>query len=312
MGEKITEQKIEYPQFDSITSKHSIKSISSNNITLSFGTRSTMPSCEVKLKKTDELLFTIDIEDNEKKAPIVFIKKNIVILDKEIEINPKLVLSDFKGEALHNETLIVNAAGLENSLRKMRDGYTYFGTNAVHNNFIVNDYIIQPICKFKDKFLFYIKFNRAQRKYYLKTHSNSIFSKLNHKTFTPLSFSKHSKRYIQIGKELIAFTKKSKSIEATINSNTYTFDESKVITIGRLQSCSITIESNILSKINCEIRYNFQIEQWEICDGYRGKASTNGTWLLCNEKFELRSNSNDDYIKIENCIIKVSKFIQRC
>ena len=55
MGEKITEQKIEYPQFDSITSKHSIKSISSNNITLSFGTRSTMPSCEVKLKKTDEL-----------------------------------------------------------------------------------------------------------------------------------------------------------------------------------------------------------------------------------------------------------------
>ena len=88
MGEKISEQKIEYPQFDSITSKHSIKSISSNNITLSFGTRSTMPSCEVKLKKTDELLFTIDIEDNEKKAPIVFIKKNIVILDKEIEINP--------------------------------------------------------------------------------------------------------------------------------------------------------------------------------------------------------------------------------
>ena len=75
MGEKITEQKIEYPQFDSITSKHSIKSISSNNITLSFGTRSTMPSCEVKLKKTDELLFTIDIEDNEKKLQLFSLKK---------------------------------------------------------------------------------------------------------------------------------------------------------------------------------------------------------------------------------------------
>ena len=40
----------------------------------------------------------------------------------------------------------------------MRDGYTYFGTNKIQNHIIVNDYIIEPLGKCKDKSLFYIKF----------------------------------------------------------------------------------------------------------------------------------------------------------
>ena len=332
MGEKLSEKKIEYQKFESlkpeviispespeISSKRrgdSIGSLSTQNITLSFGSRSTMPSFEIergcrKAKKRKNLLFTIisegKKEDNDNKEPSVFMKNKIVILDREIEENHKLILSDYKGEALHNEELIINAAGLVSSLRQMRDGYVYFGTNRVQNHMIVNDYLIDSLSNCKDKSLFYIKFNREQRKYYLKTQSNSIFVKLNHKSFTPLSFAKHSKRYIQIGKEIIIFSKKAHSIDVSFNHITYTFDESKVVTIGRHQSCSLYIDSGIFSKINCELRYNYQIEQWEICDGYKGKASTNGTWLLCNDKYELLHHTSDEYIKIESCIIKVSK-----
>lgn len=328
MGEKLSEKKIESlkpeviisPESPEITLKRrgdSIGSLSTQNITLSFGSRSTMPSFEIergciKPKKSEDLLFTIisegKKEDNDNKEPTVFMKNNIVILDKEIEENNKMILSDYKGESLHNEQLIINAAGLINSLRQMRDGYVYFGTNKVQNHMIVNDYLIDSLSKCKDRSLFYIKFNRDQRKYYLKTHSNSIFVKLNHKSYTPLSFAKHSKRYIQLGKEIIIFSKKAHSIDVSINHTTFSFDESKVVTIGRHQSCSLYIDSGILSKINCELRYNYQIEQWEICDGYKGKASTNGTWLLCNDKYELLHHSNEEYIKIENCIIKVSKY----
>lgn len=38
-----------------------------------------------------------------------------------------LIKQDLEGEILKNETLYINAAGLENGLRNKRDGYSFFG-----------------------------------------------------------------------------------------------------------------------------------------------------------------------------------------
>lgn len=110
MGENLSEKKIEYPKFESIKPEvitspeisakrgDSIGSLSTHNITLSFGSRSTMPTFEIergcsKPKRSEEMLFTIESkgkkEDNDKEAT-AFMKNNIVILDKEIKYSPKL------------------------------------------------------------------------------------------------------------------------------------------------------------------------------------------------------------------------------
>jgi hypothetical protein len=53
---------------------------------------------------------------------------NIVILDCEIENAKKLCLKDVEGDLLKGEKLYINAAGLQNGLRNMRDGHSFFGT----------------------------------------------------------------------------------------------------------------------------------------------------------------------------------------
>jgi hypothetical protein len=53
---------------------------------------------------------------------------NIVILDSEIKQMNKLILQDVEGNLLFNKKLYIDASGLNDSLRKMRDGFTFFGT----------------------------------------------------------------------------------------------------------------------------------------------------------------------------------------
>ena len=89
-------------------------------------------------KKPSNLLFTIisegkDLNELNEKEDIVYNKNGIVIIDQEIEDNKKMILQDIKGDALKGEQLIITEAGLERSLRKLRDGYTYFGINKVRN-----------------------------------------------------------------------------------------------------------------------------------------------------------------------------------
>ena len=62
--------------------------------------------------------------------------------------------------------------------------------------------------------------------------------------------------------------------------------DKNVYTIGRSKSSDITIDDNLLSKINCNIVCNDGI--WKIQDGTgKGKQSTNGIWLYALEDFEL-------------------------
>lgn len=54
---------------------------------------------------------------------------NIIVLDSEINQAHKLILEDIEGNLLFNKKLLIDASGLSESLRKMRDGYTFFGTS---------------------------------------------------------------------------------------------------------------------------------------------------------------------------------------
>lgn len=92
------------------------------------------------------------------------------------------------------------------------------------------------------------------------------------------------------------------STKSTSTSKVFNFKpEDSPITIGRLK-CSISLDFSFLSKRHCVIEYNKNEGVWEICDGYKGKPSTNGTWLLLKSKYEI---SNTTYFKIGSNIIKV-------
>jgi hypothetical protein len=63
---------------------------------------------------------------------------NICILDYEIKQAKKLTLEDVEGDLLFNSVLMIDASGLVNSLRKMRDGYTFFGPVRDHVRRYIN------------------------------------------------------------------------------------------------------------------------------------------------------------------------------
>lgn len=61
---------------------------------------------------------------------------DIVVMDHEIEHEKKLVIEDEEGNLLNKKVLVIDASGLVDSIRKMRDGYTFFGTMAEYVNCI--------------------------------------------------------------------------------------------------------------------------------------------------------------------------------
>lgn len=52
---------------------------------------------------------------------------NLVILDSEIKQAKMLSLEDVEGNLFFGNYLMIDASGLINGLRKMRDGYSFFG-----------------------------------------------------------------------------------------------------------------------------------------------------------------------------------------
>jgi len=79
--------------------------------------------------------------------------------------------------------------------------------------------------------------------------------------------------------------------------------EDSPITIGRDKSCKIVLDSNIYSKIHTTIFYDVSNKAWVIDDGNLGKRSTNGTWMLLENKIEIYE---DQTFKVGNNIFKVT------
>ena len=190
-------------------------------------------------------------------------------------------------------TLKINPFGLENSLRSVKDGITYFGFQEETETipYYVDYLIIPDEQDYDDKFIgrhFQISFENASNKYYIKDlgHGLGTFIKM----MVDLKIS--DKHLIKIGDTDVVFSlSDDNEIKITVVSDNDNFDEyeytpgdKEMISIGRDIDCDVCIEDNMLSRLHCVVRFNKKEECWELKDGNGfGKKSTNGTWVYVNE-----------------------------
>ena len=248
--------------------------------------------------------------------------------------NTILQLEVLKSFSLEIGTKIkIDQFGLtEGSLRNMKDGITYFGYNGVNNDNNINnnnisdnkekeenslDYLL-PIkrCDNPGRF-FKIQYIKKLNEFILK-HLQKGFG-----TFIKVNDSMYlrNKSIINLGDVYLAIffcEKKEKEKENNVkdiygfncdlkikvynsNNKEYFFEKNndKVIKIGRINyGNDIELNDNLISKINCTIRYN-NIKGWMIKDGsdfilksgeIMRKYSKNGTWILINDNIKITEN----------------------
>ena len=61
------------------------------------------------------------------------------------------------------------------------------------------------------------------------------------------------------------------------------------ILIGRSDNCDVVIKTKMLSRIQCTISYNPNLDKWIISDGFNARKSTNGIWLYIKEDMRIYS-----------------------
>ena len=255
----------------------------SKNITTNI--KSGIPS---SLKNTNDFLLESPLNsDNNKK------KKNNIIYNKvylDLEVINSWILP--KGLLLH-----INNEGLENSLRNMKDGITYFGfikdyNKDNHNSEI--DYIINPKDEeYDERYVgrhFKIEYYSNVNKYYIQDlgFGFGTFIKI-------IDELKIKDNYlVNIGETYLVFTIDENKINIKIFSGNEKYepfifnnDIIEPIFIGRDCDCLISIEDKRLSRIHCTLKYNKENKFWFLKDGGNNNFSTNGTWLYAAEEYEI-------------------------
>jgi hypothetical protein len=256
----------------------------SKNITTNI--KSGIPS---SLKNTNDFLLESPLNsDNNTK------KKNNIIYNKvylDLEVINSWILP--KGLLLH-----INNEGLENSLRNMKDGITYFGfikdyNKDNHNSEI--DYIINPKDEeYDERYIgrhFKIEYYSNVNKYYIQDlgFGFGTFIKI-------IDELKIKDNYlVNIGETYLVFTiDENNKINIKIFSGnekyepfSFNNDILEPIYIGRDCDCIISIEDKRLSRIHCTLNYNNEYKYWFLKDGGKNGFSTNGTWLYAAEEYEI-------------------------
>ena len=256
----------------------------SKNITTNI--KSGIPS---SLKNTNDFLLESPLNsDNNKK------KKNNIIYNKvylDLEVINSWILP--KGLLLH-----INNEGLENSLRNMKDGITYFGfikdyNKDNHNSEI--DYIINPKDEeYDERYIgrhFKIEYYSNVNKYYIQDlgFGFGTFIKI-------IDELKIKDNYlVNIGETYLVFTiDENNKINIKVFSGnekyepfSFNYDILEPIYIGRDCDCIISIEDKRLSRIHCTLNYNKENKFWFLKDGGNNNFSTNGTWLYAAEEYEI-------------------------
>ena len=223
------------------------------NITQQSNFKSYIPN---NSKTTNDFLIDTPLNSDENKKANN-IKNNKAYLDLEV-INSWILP---QGLLLH-----FNNEGLENSLRNMKDGITYFGflkNNNQYNNNNEIDYIINPKDEEYDdnRYVgkhFKIEYCENDNKYYIQDLG------FGYGTFIKI-FSGNEKYEPYIFKS----------------------DINKTILIGRDYDCDISIEDKRLSRIHCNINYDINNKIWLLKDGNKNSNSTNGTWLYAAENYQI-------------------------
>ncbi len=256
------------------------------NITQQSNFKSYIPN---NSKTTNDFLIDTPLNSDENKKANN-IKNNKAYLDLEV-INSWILP---QGLLLH-----FNNEGLENSLRNMKDGITYFGflkNNNQENNNIEIDYIINPKDEEYDdnRYVgkhFKIEYCLNDNKYYIQDlgFGYGTFIKI-------INELKINDNYlINIGQTYIVFkisdndTINIKIFSGNEKYEPYIFksDINKTILIGRDYDCDISIEDKRLSRIHCNINYDINNKIWLLKDGNKNSNSTNGTWLYAAENYQI-------------------------
>ncbi len=258
-----------------------------------------------------------DIEE----SSLLFSKKNC-FSNEEIENNYKLILSDFEGDLLYGKNIKINAAGIKNSLRKQKDGISFFGIKTNNENksdFILNLHKI--FLNHKKKIIeniFAIYFDKNENKYYLQSFINESGENIYFKINETGHQIKNKDKFL-IGDVIFSVELENNNNDIRIilnnlenenNTLNYIFkkpSKGKNILIGRSRKCNIYITSNLLSKVHCNITFDYDKNCYLLKDGYNEQFSTNGIWYVINKKIDIINNKIDDYIKIGKKILKIEK-----
>ena len=320
-GNKKEKTKISNIIFDNSFTSESSSSL--KNITHILSESKSNKSSKQILRETKPLLFKSSFQKKQKKKQKKKNEINLdfdnVILDEEIELAPKLTLTDYKNSNLFNGKIIkIDASGCNEGIRQKRDGMTIFGLKEKEKDEIINDIIVNLdeennilISK-----LFVIYYDRKTINYYIQNLNNDI---RNNKLMmyiriyeTYINYEQnYNLKYILLGHTIISisflednslFIKvfDNKKDEYDKKFNEYKFHTSNSpISIGR-EGCLININKKFISRVHANLIYNIYKNQWKIVDGNgKGKLSSHGTWIILSDnKFELNSNSPNYEVKI--------------
>ena len=203
-----------------------------------------------------------------------------------------------------NEELIITKDGLINSLRKEFDGCTFFG-NSSETDIFKNDYNFPNQEKVGSK-VFIIKYNQQRNDYFIKDLKGSgLFIKINNNnpfklrhntvcsfvnTHILVQFPNESNQSTTFHSEKENFVIKLNIVTDSSRNQTYVFTKNDRITVGRKrekQTCSIEIENNTVSRLQCTIYQ--KDNNWYIVDSDGGPSNgtVNGTWVLAEEYYQI-------------------------
>ena len=307
---------------DNSISSHSSSSI--KNLTQIFTTEENNSYARKISKKSKSTTYD-KTNQKKKKNKDINIDFDNIVLDEEIELAPKLILSEINNSHLFNGKKIhIDASGCHEGLRQKRDGMTFFGLNETEKDEIVNDVIINLYKDIKLTKLFVIYYDRKRAHYYIQNLNSEIkenkflmYVRIYNDYY--LNCDDNFNKYLILGQNLISF-----NIDSNNNLNIKIFDDNKKefhhnkykeykfdttynhISIGR-DNCTITLDNSHLSRIHSTFFFNNYSNKWILCDGNgKGKYSTHGTWFILNgNKFELSSSLTNYEVKIGDQLFNI-------
>ena len=309
---------------NSFTSENSS---SLKNITHILNETKSNKSSKQILRETKPLLFNSSFQkEKKKKKNEITLDFDNIILDEEIELAPKLTLTDYNNSNLFNRKIIkIDASGCNEGLRQKRDGMTIFGLKENEKDKIINDIILnlKENNNFELSKLFVIYYDRKKISYFIQNLNNDI---RNNKLIMYIRVydtyindeQNYNLKYFLLGHTIISISileDNSLNIKVFDNQkdeydnkcNEYKFHTSNSpISIGR-ERCLININQKFISRIHANLIYNSYKNQWKIVDGNgKGKFSSHGTWIILSDnKFELNSNSSNYEVRIGKKVFNI-------
>lgn len=218
-----------------------------------------------------------------------------------------LTIKDLSGNLFesNNNIINMNCQGiLSPSGRGIKDGLIIFSINKKYQSDIYLNIDDKDLLKYR--YIFAIYFDKITQHYYLRVHPT--IQKKRKILYVKIAGNNvlyfFQKVILILGSSLLEINSAEGFLTANILNENATNDNeilgehffvdkdtNKTITIGRDSNCTIPFVNNLyLSRIQCTITYDEEVEEWKLIDGGNGINSKNGTWVCGNHSFEIQNN----------------------